>query len=313
MNEPETIKHLQEEIQNNAGDIKAEVQLLLALEKGMLPEQFITNYSSGFRREYSRDISKSELKEDANNQSYLELFLSRSGVYDQLPEGLFFPGSSKRRPSIADLSADYKQNKKKEAGIRKFFQPLEHDFFLKKLNIEEEENLLLEGLQSGVLNEYFIQFWELPVTIPRNLLAPLILLLPYAFKIAGDPVLMGESLEYILKEDVKITREDRSDSLHTSAVQGPVLGEAVVGLDLVAGNTFCEDIPVFKIEIGPLRESQVVEYLSGTGRSGLMETFERFFIPAGVDVVIEILVETGQRNMNLVKGSGPVLGYSSYL
>jgi hypothetical protein len=313
MSEPLTIKDLQQEILNNPGDIKAEVQLLLASEKGIFPEQFVDNCNNGFRREYSRDINKSELKEDANNLAFLELYLSRSGIFDQLPQGLFFHGSSKKRITVSDLSADYKQNKKKEAGIRKFFQPIEHDFFLKRLNIEEEENHLLEGLQSGVLNEYFIQFWELPATIPRNLLAPLILLLPYACKIAGDTALMAGGLEYILKEKVKITRSDKAGNHHESQIEIPVLGQAIVGFDFVAGTTFYEDIPVFKIEIGPLKESQAGEYLEGFSRAKMLQTFERFFIPAGADVIIDILIDSAKRNMNLVKGDGPVLGYSTYL
>jgi len=309
----ETINKLQGEINANAADIRAEVQVLLALERGMPADQFITNSNGGFRREYSRDINKAEIKEDANNQAFLEIYLSRSGVYDQLPEGLFFQGAGKRRASVADLSADYKSNRKKEAGIRKFFQPVEHEFFLKKLDIEEDENLLLEGLQSGVLNEYFIEFWQLPSSVPRNLLASLILLLPYAYKIAGNTRLMAESLGYILKEPVRIETESLFYKPHASVIAGPSLGEAVLGLDFVAGNTFFEDIVSFRIEIGPLERSLITDYVEGAARYDLLRTFERFFIPAGADMVTEVAIDPSKRNMMLSPGAGPVLGFSSYL
>ena len=312
MNEAELIKTLQKEMQQMAGDIKAEAQLFLAREKGLWPEYFFTNSGNQFRREYSRDIISTEIREDAGRQILLELYLSRGGIYDQLPEGLFFKGNSKRKASVTDLAADHRANKKIEAQIRKFFQPLDHDFFLQRLNIEEEENLLLEGLQSGILNEYFIRFWNLPTTIPRSLLAPLILLLPYASKIAGDETLMANGLELILNEEVKITQNSSAVQKATGIDILP-LGEAQLGLDMVCGDNFAEEVPVFEICIGPLVNSKLTEYLEGGNRYLLLETFERFFIPFGIDIVTDVLVSEEKRNMVLARDNGPVLGYSSYL
>lgn len=312
MNEQQLIEKLQKEMQEAPVDIRAEVQMQLAKEKGLLPGQFMVSCNSHFRREYSRDIVGSEIREDTGRQSMLEIFLSRTGIYDQLPEALFFQASSNRRASLSDLTAEYKENKKKEAAIRKFFQPVEHDFFLLRMSMEEEETALLKGLQSGILHEYFIRFWDLPAGIPRSLLAPLILLLPHAYKIAGDPELMAESLEQILKEQVQIKRRN---TYYTDAagILPPALGEGTLGLDTVCGTAFLEETPVFDIEVGPLLRSQVQEYLEGGGRALLLETFNRFFIPAGVDTVINVLVAPEKRHMILAREAQPVLGYSTYL
>ncbi|MBC8033522.1 MAG: type VI secretion system baseplate subunit TssG [Chitinophagaceae bacterium] len=305
---------LQHEIQSSPYDVKPEVQLLLAMEKGLLPDDFLMFFDKLFNREYSKDVVSSEVKEDARKQNQLHLHLSRSGFYDQLPEGLFFqlPQKSSKGMKVAEMAGDYKQNKKKEEDIRRFFLPFENDFFTQRLHLEREETMLLEGLKSGILNEYFIRFWNLPATIPKPFIIPLILLLPYAYKIAGDLGLTAESLGQLLREKVRLTKR-AAGMQHAETAEAPALGEAKLGLDMVCGEVFWEGTPWLEIEIGPLKYSKVSDYIEGGRRFSLIETFNRFFIPAGVDVKVSIVVAEEEQSMLLEKGAEPVLGYSSVL
>lgn len=312
MHNLELIQSFQRDLQQITCDAKAEVLLQLALENGLRKDHFMVNCTKLFRREYSRDVVSAELKEDGAKQPLLQVMLSRGGMYDQLPEGLFFQLSPSKNKSIAELAAEYKYNKKKEAEVRRFFQPFENDFFLQRINIEEEETVLLEGLQSGMLNDYFIRFWDLPVTISKKLLAPLILLLPYASKIAGHWALTEQSLQLILQEPVTINKK-QAGMEDASSTQPPALGEGIAGLDMVCGDHFWEDAPVIEIAIGPLQHSQISEYLVNGSRYALLQTFNRFFIPAGVDVLFTIQVAPEERHMKMVRGAEPVLGYSSYI
>ena len=56
---------LQKELQYSGTDIKAEAQLLLALRKGLHPDNFLINCDQVFKREFSKDIVAAELNEDA--------------------------------------------------------------------------------------------------------------------------------------------------------------------------------------------------------------------------------------------------------
>ena len=312
MNHLQLIETLQRDIRRIGCDAKAEALLLLALENGLRKDHFMVNCAKLFRREYSRDIVATNLKEDGAKQPLLEVMLSRGGIYDQLPEGLFFQASSTKNKSVAELSVDYKHNKKKEAEIRRFFQPFENDFFLQRINIEEEETMLLEGLQTGMLNDYFVRFWDLPNSVPKKLLAPLILLLPYTAKIAGDWSLTRQSLQLILQEPVIINRK-QAVLEDASGLLPPVLGDCTVGLDMVCGDRFWEDSPVVEMAIGPLQQSQIADYLPDGSCYALLQTFIRFFIPAGIETMITIQVAPEEQRMHLVQGAEPVLGYSSYL
>jgi len=244
----------------------------------------------------------------------LELHLSRGGLYDQLPEGLFFQLSQRgaKNASAADMASDYKYNKKKEEEIRRFFLPFENDFFLQRMQVEKEEAMLLEGLQSGILNDYFIKFWDLPASIPKSFIIPLILLLPYAYKIAGNIALTAACLQQLLREEVQMHKKQGS-LLAADLVGAPAMGDAQLGVDMICGQQFWEGTPYIDIGIGPLKNSQVADYLEAGNRYVLLETFNRFFIPAGVDTVVSVKVKTEKLKMVLRENEGPVLGYSTIL
>lgn len=332
MDRQTVIASFQKELQETAWDIKAEALLLLALGKGLSKDDFMVCCDRFFKREFSNDLFNSNLKEDSKKQELLELHLSRTGLYDQLPEGLFFqmPQRESRKSSVNDSALDYKKNKKREEEIRRFFLPYENSFFLQRLQLEQQESQLLEGLRTGVLNDYFIQFWDLSPAIPKMFMIPLILLLPHAHKIAGDLTLTSECLSYILKEKVQLVQKNSVIS-SAESVKSPGLGDGKLGLNLVCGHVFDEDNPAIEIKIGPIKSSKVKEYLEGGRRKLVIETFNRFFMPAGVDVITTVnLTESGDDNSNddmfqkvdrllervdmiLEKGAEPILGYSSVL
>ncbi len=110
------LMQLQQEIQNNFLDIKAETLMAIAIENGITGDDFMIASDSLFNRAYSRDVLSAALAEDANKKSFLQLHLSRTGLYDQLPEGVFHQ-RSKSKPIIttaANMAADYKINQQKD-------------------------------------------------------------------------------------------------------------------------------------------------------------------------------------------------------
>lgn len=314
MNSHSLIELVQQEMKELGCDAKAEPQLALALEKGLSPDDFMVNCDQLFVREYSKDLVGIELKEDPAKRKLLQIHLSRSGIYDQLPEGLFFQQYQKRgnRIAAADMAADHKMNKKKEEEIRRFFLPVENDFFWQRIQLEQEEGKLLEGMQSGILNDYFVEFWNIPRSIPRIFIAPLILLVPYAHQVAGNLQLTAECLEQLLLEPVKVSQK-RSVSTLTPSVLSPGLGETRLGTDMLCGEEFWEDCPVIEFTIGPLQRSDISDYLEAGSRFELLETFSRFFVPAGLDIEFSIRLSVEKQNMNMEMENAPVLGFSSVL
>lgn len=312
MDKQDIISSLQQAFRQSSWDVRAEVQLLLAQKMGLGTDDFMVWCDHVFKREFSHDVVSSEQKEDQKMRTLLELHLSRTGLYDQLPEGLFFqmPQKEARQYTANEMAIDYQQNRKKEGEIRRFFAPFDHDFFLQRLQIEGEETILLEGLRAEVMNEYFVRFWNIPPSVPKVFIVPLILLLPHASKIAGDLALTAQSLSYLLKEKVQLTQ--RTAGVQSAAgICPPALGEARLAVDMVCGELFFEDNPVIEIEIGPIKNSRVKDYLEQGKIAGLLETFTRFFVPAGLDTVITVQLDPEKQDMLLESGAEPQLGYST--
>jgi hypothetical protein len=314
MEHNQLLERLHREIEKIPCDIKAEALLALALKNGLSMEDFMISCNSFFYREFKKDILSAEIIEDVNRKSLLQLYLTRSGMYDQLPEGLFYqPDKTKSQPSdAAGMAAEYKRNKQKEQEIRRFFTPFENEIFLQRLQLEMEEARLLQGFQSRILNEYFINFWGISRNIDESFVIPLIRLLPYAHKIAGDPDLTCHSLQLILNEQVSVRK---LTAWITVAQQNNMyeLGKQQLGIDMVSGEQFMEDHTIIEFTIGPLKNSQVTDYLEGGSKEEFLKTFYSFFIPVEAEVITMINVASRNRFMVLQSVEEPVLGYTSTL
>ncbi len=306
------LENAQQEITQMAFDIKAEPVLLQVMQKGVRPEDLMISNSRFFRRGYSRDVVETVIRDDSRGE-VLELILSRAGLPDHLPEGLFFQQSrgNRRLITVADMTSDHRENKKKEEEIRRFFQPVEFDLFLQRLKLEEEECSLLESMQTGMLATYFNNFWHFPDEIPRRFKASFMLLLPYASRIAGDRLLTAQSLQFLLREEVSICQA--LTGMQECADGQPALGDGRLGMDMVCGASFWEGDISWEMVTGPLLYSTVADYLPGGDRFELLALFKDFFIPAGVELVSTIRPPAENMHMKLETGREPVLGYSSMI
>jgi hypothetical protein len=313
MAKPVHIENLKQEIDNGC-DAKLESQLLLALEAGLSANDFFIAPNGLFYRPYSKDVLHAEITEDARRKNILQLNITRSGIYDQLPEGLFFQPAGERSfmRNATDMAEDYKRNKKNEQAIRRFFMPIENDFFWQRIQLEKEECGLLEGLQSGILNDYFTKFWEIDPAIPKFLVIQLVLLLPYAHRITGDLEITAKCLQKLLNEEVRITEKL---SPRTNADQDSELDNFQLGINSMCGNNFYEPYAVLECSIGPLQTSSVIAYIEGGERDAFLKTFYHFFIPAEAEVItnIEVANEKKQMHLKTADTEEPVLGYSSFL
>ena len=309
MTEKIEINSLEKELKRSGRNIKPEVLVSQSVENGFDQERFIIRCNGTFKRAFSKEIASITQKKHKNN-TYLQIDISRSGICDHLPEGLFLPHPSASIQDIAGVVESYNQNKKIEEDTRLFFQPIENELFLQKVKLDQEECDLLEGLQSGLLNNYFKNFWELPQSISPSFTGTFIKLLPHAHKIAGNLPLMSHSLEQLLSEQVAITRYTTAGTVVSPAEQS-LLGDCCLGVDAVAGKEFNEGDLVARVIIGPLSSSHITDYMEGGERHLLVKTFADFFLPAGMDM--ELLITTNKETITLENSREAVLGHTSIL
>src|ERR1039457_2548459 len=124
-------------------DIRAEAVAADIIEKGMNPADIVIINDGSFRRNFSRDINYGEVINLDNGQQVLGLHITRDGLYDSLPEGVFHEQSIEPLTSGHDMAKLSKSQKTEEKYARKFLLPFENEIFYHRIQLEiEEKNLL---------------------------------------------------------------------------------------------------------------------------------------------------------------------------
>jgi hypothetical protein len=307
------IEKIQQEIEQLGQDIRAEVVVAQVMQHtgGQLP--VIVHTDDFFYRQFSRDITRVDIGDSPDLKAILHIHLSRTGLYDVLPEGLFFkPLSSAKIPKNAgEMAEEYKANKKQEQEVRKFFAPLENDFFYHRCKNFAAEASLLKGLNNDYLNRYFVKFWQLPDDMPPAMALRMILLLPYIHEMAGDAALMAASLQAIIAEKVScklVSQSNQHPGLHYN-----VLSTFELGTDLTCGEAYEEEDFCFAFTIFDLERSAAQDYLTGGRLYSTLHTFYRFFVPAGASKKTEVKVKAAKENMHIGMGEEAVLGIATVL
>jgi hypothetical protein len=310
MNRQNAIELFFNELSANLYDIKAEALANQALQHDLHPDDFVVQPDGRFYREYRSDLYAFNKIDDAWLHQLLQLRLSRSGLYDLVPEGLFHQpyNGARSNSSAADMAAQSRTDRKKEQAARKFFQPVENSFFSQRVMLEQEEENLLAGMDSGLLNDYFFTFWEFPEGLNKTSAMLLVLLLPYAHAITGDIALMQDCLEILLQEKITISLIPAGDC--TAPGNASSMGMGELGNDLVCGQTFTEDYPCLQYNIGPLQNTKPVDYCTGGDNDLLLQVFNNYFAPAEADIIINVEVDRTKALVELNAHESPILGYA---
>lgn len=241
-----------------------------------------------FKRFFSRDIEKIDIRKNEAGENEWNLFLHREGFYDLLPEGFFHTQSRKYFKDRRETLEEFRLHRIEEKNARNFFMPLEQEFFKHLIHKEIfEQNFYFapETIQE------FIDFFNLShVNLNMYQKASLFFILPYTSLISGNLSLTETCFEIILQETVRIK------ILHNSSIKAgnlniPRLGRNTLGKDSLLGSDFLDFSPQLLIEIGPLSDSELLlDYLSGMNRK-LIDWLTGLFVQADLSTHVIILLK----------------------
>jgi len=275
----DALKIVFEELVSVYQNLKAEVIVSEVNEKSKSDVDFLIKNKSSFSRGYRRDVISVGKRDDVDA---IILNLSRNGLYDSLPEGLFHSGNLlDDNKSFADKRKKYR---KEENDARAFFNPIENEFFNQRLNIEVNEKELLNNFYN-LGDDFLIDFWKINKEIPKNYILKLIKLLPYCYKISGDLELTRLSLEKILNQKVGFTKKYKNVVIPT---QNKIKR---LGVTLVTQSEQTKiNQPYLEVSIGPIKESDIETYVNNIGLEKFVKSFYDYFIPIELEVVTKFLV-----------------------
>lgn len=189
---------IKRQVFNLGFDLKAETLTAHLLDDKVALDINLSDY---FKRRFSKDIT--QIREDSQDGVKLEVHLSRRSFYNIFPER-FFHTSFSSTPFVETMVADYKNRKLEEEQVRKFFKPLEVEFFLHRVAIEKEEDETFQSLGNPDLVAFLTDLWHLDADIPVKMAAKILKTIPFMYKIAGNLPLLQRILANIIEEQIEI-------------------------------------------------------------------------------------------------------------
>ncbi|MEO8516475.1 MAG: hypothetical protein ABI426_07015 [Flavobacterium sp.] len=307
MNDIEKIKN---KINSIPFDLKAEVLLAALLDTCKKDgSDFLINFEGQFKRPYRTDVLGCEIVDyDYDASQFLKINISRDGIYDALPEGIFhYPKTERLNQSVDDMTKEYRSQQKEEESARQFFLPFENEFFLSGIIREKEEKEFLFKLNQGKPLDFFYDFWDLDKSLPQILVSKLIRLLPFVHKIVGKLDKTAYCLTYLLDEAVEIVELGYQDQ--SQSEQNVTLNDCRLGLDMISGMSYMDYSLNLEFKIGPLKNSNFHDYIHDGGIRKFLNLFYEYFLPIEIDVKTSILLPVEIEQFNFIQQ--PILGIST--
>lgn len=267
-------------------DYRVEAMIAFWIEnQGGTLDQLTIHPLSTFERSFRPDVLDIAL---LNNQFKIEI--SREGLYDMLPEGLFHEGRRKAQKSTEESVEESVRYRQEERAARKFFLPLEQEFYRQRIWLEHLElKASLNSISSQNVS-IFLKFWGIqPELFSFEQSNFMLALLPNIHRIAGNIILSAYCLEVLIQAPVSI------HSLQLPEQQLPVdddllsiLGETILGVDSVLGRAFLDDEPGLEVNIGPITVGSLYAFLPECITSRQLKVLYGFFFPAETEVITNL-------------------------
>lgn len=271
--------------------ILAEAWIAELLEKEQLAIGDVTIRPVGaFLRGYKPDVLSVDWLEDSDGEQKPVVDVSREGLYDTLPKGLFHHSQPSRpNPFKAKdtMLLESRQLREEEKSARLFFLPIEQEFYRQRLQSEmEERSITPDGF--GTLAYWFDILWEEKTVLTERQKSLLFHLLPQAHQLAGRVDRLPDLYAQVIGHPVDIVCKSPPPMVLKDAFL-PRLGHGQLGLDTVCGDRFDLQVPGLVVKIGPLSNEAIPDFLPGGIGIRLVERLNQFFLPLEAEAAVEVV------------------------
>lgn len=266
-------KDIAKEFKSINADYKAEV-LAAEIESnpGIQAEVYFKSVST-FRRSVSRDVEALEWEEDAQ-QDRLLFLVNREGIYDMIPQSLthYTPGNANRdHEAYIEL---IKQQRQQEAQARKFFMPIEGEFYQQRLKLETLEREFDSRKHAARNRELFETLFGDSRIFEDIQVLTLLYLLPMASKIRGDIRLIAYCLSRVLRYEVTVEKRWEADGTQVAG-DLPGMDEMQLGMSaILTGGIRLTELHYY-VTVNGIEAEQYRHFM----QDGRHEQVLRFLIP----------------------------------
>lgn len=282
-------------------DVRAEVVAANLVENIDYPIDKISINNKGNKsRRYRKDILKVETRESRlGNTEMLNFDVSRSGIYDLLPQG-FFHGKNKgkKNKTSSEVVEEFKRNREEEEAVRLFFQPVEKELNRVRILTELKERETVFQLDAAYQSNLFLKLFPDLDSIPPEYQSVIIQILPIVNKIRGNGRLIALLCETLFKVPAAIVSLRQFRLLkNTSGSNG--LGRTFVGENFVLGNLLPDYSPEIEIRLGPMDKEDALKFLPGREYDKLVGFIRKYLIPFDAEIKFSFVFHENQKGLYL--------------
>ncbi len=297
-------------------DMRAEVLARLLTNKHDLSiEQILFKPKNHFQRLGVRDVLSVSKDFSFNlDKETLWIDVSREGIFDILPESIFFPLDD---DYFDDNVSQAKKLNEAEATARQFLLPFEQLFYWLRIENEYREYNIENHISKWWQSTLFASDDYSPFknsNLAEEIESILIHILPHLNDIVGNWLLTEQWLSFLLNTSIKILTAPPIEYALPENLQKR-LGNGTIGQDFIIGNTFFDGIPSIKIFIKDLTPTTLTDYLLGSVKRKLLaEELLSILLPLETPYEIIIDFKTQSNSFQIEKShDNSILGYTTIL
>ncbi len=267
-----------------------------------------------FRRSYHADILA--VTPPVGQTETIRIDVAREGLYDMLPEGMFHEGGAGGTGIDTEAAVqEVEQNRREEREARRFFLPLDQEFYRQKIALEHQEHAFFQSARPGSRAGAFLRkLWGIPAELPAAQQQRFLFLVPHLHRLAGQLPEVERCFAFLLSVPVQLIPQYHLESAPFE--QPPVpLGEATLGHDAVLGDALDDPWPYWQLTVGPVAGEQLRSLLEGGATNRFIGWLAGYLLPAGVDYQLNVEVEADDQAFCLEDDTSFVgrLGHTTYL
>lgn len=294
---------------------KAEVFSACLLESGFAPEQVVISRKDGLGRGFLYDIERVSVKYPYlyPDNPYLNIESGRAGIYDSLPEGLFYsPDHSGQDEDKTHIVDRIRANKRAELAVRRFLKlfEVEADSFLCDIRTKELKFDKRHTYQEFV--SVFERHWGVIALMSTCEALRFLKVVPHIHSIRGGYEASAEAVSFILNVPVQIKSVDRLEKAETDCF--PVLSE----MRLDDNSVLCMEgesrETVALVILSGLSIETCPDYFRGKRKEKVLRYLTELLLETNTVVEIEIVPKEDCRDFFVgVSGRDTYLGINTYL
>lgn len=299
-------------------DVRAEVVAANFIENlGVSIDKISINNKGSRERAYSKDIIKAEYRPtQLSRTDILNIDVTRSGIYDLLPQGFFHgnsdPGRSKKK-TTGDAIEEIKRHRTEEEAMRRFFEPIEREINRMRIVLEQAERGAVMGLVDSEQNDLFTTLFPDIMEVEEIHRNALIQVIPVVHRIRGNRDLIAPLMAFLFNIPARI-KSLKQFRLVENKGSLNVLGTTFAGENFIIGNYIPDYSPQLEVQLGPIKREEAIKFQPGGSLYKLIGFIKKYLVPFDSEIKLSLVFHENEKGLYLSESQNTDrIGLNTYL